>query len=101
MPKATLFVEGTFRAGYETHFVEYSRKVRAYLDQHGAEVIRRQRVTRTLYGSGLPDLIMLIDFPSVEIAEKLFFEPDYLALIPLRDRVFSDFKMGIAEFGEI
>jgi uncharacterized protein (DUF1330 family) len=101
MSKATIVVEGIFRSGYERHFSEYSSKVRAYLMQHGAEVIRRQQVKRTLYGSSICDLIMLIDFPSMETAEKVFFEPGYLALIPLRDLVFADFKMYVAEYGDI
>jgi uncharacterized protein (DUF1330 family) len=101
MEKSTLIVEGTFRPGYEEHFAEYSRKVRSYLDQHGAEVVRRQRIQKSLYGSGKSDLIMVIDFPSLEIAERIFFEPEYLALIPLRDQVFSDFQMYLAAYGEI
>ena len=99
--KSTIVVEGTFRRGYEEHFAEYSSKARAYLSKHGAEVIRRQRISKTLYGSGSPDLIMLIDFPSVDIAERVFFEQEYVALIPLRDRVFSDFRMYVAAYGEI
>jgi uncharacterized protein (DUF1330 family) len=99
--KSTIIVEGTFRRGYEQHFAEYSNKVRAYLSRHGAEVVRRQRITKTLYGSGSPSLIMVIDFPGVDIAERVFFEPEYLALIPLRDQVFSDFSMYVAAYGEI
>jgi uncharacterized protein (DUF1330 family) len=101
MPKATIFVEGTFRDGQEAYFAEYSRKVREYLNKHGGEVIRRQRVTRTLFGSGQPDLIMVIDFPTREGAETIFFAPEYLSLLPLRDKVFSDFNMYVAEPGEI
>jgi uncharacterized protein (DUF1330 family) len=44
---------------------------------------------------------MVIDFPSAEVAERIFFEPGYLALIPLRDKVFADFKMVLARYGEI
>ncbi len=101
MEKSTIIVEGTFRRGYEVYFAEYSNQVRAYLSRHGAEVVRRQRIKKTLYGSDSPDLIMVIDFPSVDIAERVFFEPEYLAMIPLRDEIFSDFKMYVAAYGEI
>jgi uncharacterized protein (DUF1330 family) len=101
LAKATIIVEGAFREGYETYFADYSQKVRAYLEKYGADVIRRQRVKGSLYGSGTADLIMVIDFPSMEIAERIFFQPEYLALIPLRDKVFSDFKMYVAAYGEI
>jgi uncharacterized protein (DUF1330 family) len=75
--KSTIIVEGTFRLGYEGYFAEYSKQVRAYLRRHGAEVVRRQRITKTLYGSSSPDLIMVIDFPSVDIAGRVFLEPEY------------------------
>lgn len=69
-------------------------------------VLRRQRVTKQLYGARkpgqvTPDLVMLIDFPDAETAERIFFAPEYLAILPLRDKVFTDFRMYLAEFGEI
>ena len=106
MPQATIIVEGTFRDGYAEHFAEYSRSVRAYLEKHRGVVLRRQRVTKQLYGERkpghvMPDLVMLIDFPDAETAERIFFAPEYLAIIPLRDKVFADFRMYLAAFGEI
>jgi uncharacterized protein (DUF1330 family) len=101
LAKATIIIEGRFREGYEQQFAEYSRTVRAYIDKHGAEVVRRQRVRKMLYGSDPADLFMVIDFPSAEIAESIFFEPEYLAIIALRDRIFSSFKMYVADYGNI
>jgi uncharacterized protein (DUF1330 family) len=99
--KTTVVVEGLFKQGFEEHFAEYSRKVRAYLERHGGQVIRRQRVRRVLIGDTGPDLIMLIDFPSDAVAERIFFAPEYLALVPLRNRVFAEFRMYLAEYGDI
>jgi len=75
--------------------------VRAFLDRHQATVVRRQRVRKTLYGPHAPDLIMVIDFPDAEVAERLFLAGEYLDLLPLRDRVFADFRMYLAAPGEI
>jgi len=100
MAQATIVVEGNFREGYAQHFAEYSRTVRAYLEKHGGTVVRRQRVEKVLYGRDKPDLVMLIDFPDAAIAERIFFAPEYLAIIPLRDKVFADFRMYLAAFGE-
>lgn len=101
MSQATIVVEGTFRPGYEEFFDHYSRTIRELLARHQATVIRRQRVRRTLYGTHAPDLIMVIDFPDAEVAERLFLEGEYLDLLPLRDRVFADFRMYLAAPGEI
>jgi len=99
--QATIVVEGTFRPGYEEFFPEYSRTVRAFLDRHQATVVRRQRVRKTLYGTHAPDLIMVIDFPDAEVAERLFLAGEYLEILPLRDRIFADFRMYLAAPGEI
>jgi uncharacterized protein (DUF1330 family) len=101
MQKTTIVVVGTFREGYEQFFAEYSRKVRTFLDARGAIVVRRQRVERVLHGNAAPDLVMLIDFPEKETAETVFLEPEYLVLIPLREKVFSDFQMFLAAYGEV
>jgi uncharacterized protein (DUF1330 family) len=101
LSQATIVVEGIFRPGYEEFFPEYSRTVRAFLDRNQATVVRRQRVKRTLYGPHAPDLIMVIDFPDGEVAERLFLEGEYLDVLPLRDRVFADFRMYLAAPGEI
>lgn len=101
MSQATIVVEGTFREGSEKYFEEYSRTVKAFLGRHQATVIRRQLVKKTLYGTHRPDLIMVIDFPTEELAETLFFRQEYLDIIPLRDRIFADFRMYLAAPGEI
>jgi len=98
---ATIIVVGRFAAGYEEYFAEYSARVRAFLQSKGAVTVRRQRIEQTLYGSDPADLVMLIDFPARETARDAFFEPAYLELIPLRDKVFSEFRMYVATSGEI
>jgi uncharacterized protein (DUF1330 family) len=100
-PGATIVVLATFRQGYEAHVAEYSARVRASLDDRGARVVRRQRVEAALYGGGTASLVMVIDVPSRAAAERMFFEPAYRDIIPLRERVFRDFQMYLAAPGEI
>jgi len=99
--KATIIVEGVFRPGYETYFKEYSILVRRYLEKHHAQVIRRQQIEKVLYGQERPDLVMVIDFPDRALAESIFFEQEYLDIIPLREKVFGRFNMYLASFGNI
>ncbi len=98
---ATIVVLGVFREGHEPYFEEYSARVRAYLNKHAGTVVRRQRIAKRLYGQGAADLFMVIDFPTREVAERIFFEPEYLSIVPLRDRIFADFRMYLAESGEL
>jgi uncharacterized protein (DUF1330 family) len=99
--KATIIVESVFHPGYELCFEEYATRVRRYLERHQGKVIRRQRIAQTLYGAEKPDLVMVIDFPERALAEKVFFEQDYLGIIPLRDRVSSRFNMYLADFEDV
>jgi uncharacterized protein (DUF1330 family) len=98
---ATIIVEGVFRAGYESYFAEYSARVRRYLEKHQGEVIRRQKIEKVLYGQESPDLVMVIDFPDRSLAARIFFEQEYLDIIPLREKVFSRFNMYLAGFGNV
>lgn len=99
--KGTIIVEGTFKTGYEKYFEEYSLKIKIFLNQYQTTIIRRQLITETLYGADKPNLIMLIDFEDIEIAKKIFFEEEYISIIPLREKVFTTFKMYLAGFGNI
>ena len=101
MNQATIIVEGTFREGYEEHFDEYSRIMKTFLARRQGTTLRRQLVKKTLYGTHSPSLIMVIDFPTEGLAETVFFEQEYLDVIPLRDRIFSDFRMYLAEYGNV
>ena len=92
---------GTFREGHVQHFAEYSSVVRRFLETQRGVVVRRQRVLKTLFGPAQPDLVMLIDFPDAQTAERTFAAPEYLAIIPLRERVFADFRMYLAAYGDI
>lgn len=75
--------------------------MRDLLERNGGVVIRRQRVEKVLYGDGGPDLVTLIDFADRAVAERLFFDEEYLAIVPLRDQVFRSFRMYLAPMGEI
>jgi uncharacterized protein (DUF1330 family) len=101
MPGATIVVLATFREGYQVVFQEYSRRVREFLASKGATVIRRQVVEQVIYGDLSPSLVMVIDFPTREIAQAAFFEQAYLDVLPLREQVFSSFNMFLASPGEI
>ncbi|HJP63092.1 MAG TPA: DUF1330 domain-containing protein [Mucilaginibacter sp.] len=98
---ATIVVEGTFAPGYEAYFEVYSQTIRDFLKQFDTTVVRRQLITKTIYGQNKPDLIMLIDFADKDLARNVFLEQDYIAIIPLRNKVFKDFKMYLAEAGAI
>lgn len=101
MPEATVVVIATFREDYEKYFEVYSSKIKAFLADKGAVVIRRQLVERSLYGKLSPSLFMAIDFQNKKMAATAFYEQEYIDLLPLRDSVFSDFCMFLSPYGDV
>lgn len=97
----TVVVAGILQEGYESYFQEYSSCIRRLLAQHDAIVIRRQLIEERLYGNQDLSLVMIIDFQDRTLARSVFFEPEYLSIIPLRDRVFKSFNMYIAVSGDV
>lgn len=99
--KGTIVIEGVFKEGYTIYFEEYSQKIKSFLKKNNGVIIRRQLIIETLYGQSTPNLIMIIDFPKYEIAKSIFFEAEYMSIIPLRDKIFKNFNMHIATYDEI
>ncbi|MFC0453357.1 DUF1330 domain-containing protein [Rhodococcus jostii] len=99
--RATVAIQGTFAPGYEQHFDDYSSLMREFLARHGATVVRRQLVEKTIYGRARPDLFMVIDFPDRSVVELLFLQGEYLGIVPLRNKVFAEFEMHVAAHGEV
>jgi uncharacterized protein (DUF1330 family) len=44
---------------------------------------------------------MIIDFDDKELAQNLFFQEEYLSILPLREKVFATFRMYLADFGSV
>ncbi|MFD9667725.1 DUF1330 domain-containing protein [Rhodococcus sp. NPDC059968] len=99
--RATVAIQGTFAPGHEQYFDDYSSIMREFLARHGATVVRRQLVERTIYGRARPDLFMVIDFPDRSVVEHLFLEGEYLGIVPLRNKVFAEFEMYLVAHGEV
>lgn len=93
MSNSKIVVAGTFREGYESYFDEYLKRLGTCIEKHHGEIICRQVAEEHIFGSNTPRLITVIDFHNQHIAENIFFEPEYLALLPLSDKIFVDFRM--------
>ncbi len=97
--KTSVVIEATFNAnGMNTpEFKEYSRRSNANGEAHGGVVISKFQVTGQLASNGmestLPHLILVIEYPNQESAEKTFSNQEYLSIIPLRDVAFKSVKI--------
>ncbi len=64
---------------------EYRPKVQELIEKHGGKFIARGATFEKLEGSrALPNWIVIIEFPTSELARAWYNDPDYAPLIKLR-----------------
>lgn len=93
--KSIIIIEATFHPnGMNTpEFKEYSRRSNANGEAHGGVVIEKYQVTNNLGTGGKPHMILVIEYPSPELAFKTFSNAEYRSLLPLREVIFSEVKI--------
>lgn len=89
--KAIVVIEATFNPnGMNTpEFKEYSRRSNANGEAHGGVVIGRYQVTENLGDGDTPHLVLVIEYPTKESAERTFTNQEYLDILPLREIAFE------------
>jgi uncharacterized protein (DUF1330 family) len=64
---------------------EYGRKIQPLLQKHGGRYLVRARQLEPLEGAtSLPNVIVVLEFPSLEKARAWYHDPEYAPLIKLR-----------------
>jgi uncharacterized protein (DUF1330 family) len=75
-------VDVTDPAAYE----DYRKKVPGTVSKYGGKFIVRGGAVQTLEGGWSPKRIVVLEFPSLEQAQKWYRSPEYAPLIALRQR---------------
>lgn len=75
-------VDVTDAAAYE----DYRKQVPAVVTKYGGKFVVRGGKVETLEGSWSPKRIVVLEFPSVEQAQKWYRSSEYAPLIALRQR---------------
>ncbi len=80
------YVVGEVIVTDDTFAEEYRPKVKELIERHGGKFIARGATFEKLEGSrALPNWIVIIEFPTSELARDWYNDPDYALLIKLRD----------------
>ena len=66
-------------------FREYQTRVSATIELYGGRYVARGGVLRVLEGDYRPTRLILIEFPTVEHAQKWYESPEYREILPLRE----------------
>lgn len=96
MSIATLVVSANIRDLEKVKsYKEVAGKV---LKRHGGEFPPKSReVTTILAGENSPKMLLEVNFPNEDSIMKAFNDPEYKAVISLRDEGFSDLSIFIAK----
>ena len=93
--KFIIVIEATFNPnGMNTpEFQEYSRRSNANGEAHGGVVLHKYQITDNLGNGDSPHLVLIIEYPSKEMALKTFSNEEYLCILPLRAVAFKEVKI--------
>lgn len=74
-------------------FKEYSKRSNANGETHGGVVLKKYSIKENLGQGEKPDFILIVEYPSYEIAVDTFTCEEYKSIIPLRDVAFKTVKI--------
>ncbi|MCH7955853.1 MAG: DUF1330 domain-containing protein [Candidatus Marinimicrobia bacterium] len=100
--KCTVILEGTFNEGgmKTKEFEEYSRRSNANGEANGGVVLSKYVIEQNLGNGNTPNFILVVEYPSHEIAVDTFSNSEYKSIIPLRDVAFKEVNILITKSGD-
>lgn len=67
----------------------YRTRAAASIAQHGGKYVVRGGAIETLEGSWRPEMIVVVEFPSVAQARAWYRSPEYASALEMRDKALS------------
>jgi uncharacterized protein (DUF1330 family) len=94
--KATLVVTAVPKSEEMASVQEYLHGVLPLLAGAGGTVVRRLKTNKVVNGRQA-GMVLVMDFESADAVAAVFESDDYRALVPVRDRGFSEMNILITE----
>jgi uncharacterized protein (DUF1330 family) len=93
--KVIIVIEATFNPNSMNtpEFKEYSQRSNANGEAHGGVVLQKLQVTENLGSGDTPHMVLIIEYPSQDMASQTFNSDEYLSILPLREVVFKEVKI--------
>jgi uncharacterized protein (DUF1330 family) len=67
-------------------YAEYGNRFDAILEQFGGRILANGGSIEAIEGNWLPRRLVILEFPSVEIAHRWYASPEYQEILPIRLR---------------
>ena len=90
--KTTLIVTAIPNPNEMASVQEYLKGVLPLLMGAGGKLVKRLKVNKVIRGNPI-GMVLVMDFDSAETISAVFESDDYAALIPVRDRGFSEMNI--------
>lgn len=75
---------------------KYLETTTPLLEDAGAEIVQRFLVSEVVVGHKPAQSVVIVNYPSREAVDRVFKSAAYEALIPIRDKAFSEYHVSIA-----
>jgi uncharacterized protein (DUF1330 family) len=73
----------------------YSQATESVRESLGGKVVFRGPVLKTVAGTSLTGIGIVLEFPDAEVAASFFAHDTYRSLVPLRDKIFTSLEIHI------
>ena len=93
--KTTLVVTATPNAAEMESVQAYLKGVMPLLQGAGGTVVKRLKVNKGIHGKP-SGMVLVMDFDSEEAIANMFDSEEYAALVPIRDRGFSEMNIQLS-----
>ena len=92
--KTTLVVTAVPNPNEMASVQEYLQGVLPLLIGAGGELVKRLKVDKVIHGKP-SGMVLVMDFNSMDAITRMFDSEDYAALIPVRDKGFSEMNIQL------
>ena len=93
--KTVLIVTAIVNPSEKEALVHYQQNAGKLLVQAGGKPVGKFKITEHLAGSNTPHIAVLMEFDSSDSIKSVFNSEAYKALIPYREKAFSDINISI------
>lgn len=90
-----LVVEATPDPNNAEDMQKYGSQSYGIMAKHGGEPVANYKVQSAMDSDDRPAMIGVFSFPSPEAVNAMVNDPEYLAIVPFRDRAFSSIRLFV------
>lgn len=93
--QAFLIVEATPSPSNAEDMQKYGSQSYTIMAKHGGEPVSNYKVQSVMDSGEKPVMIGVFSFPSEDAISNMVNDPEYLAIVPFRDRAFSSIRLFV------